>query len=323
VSAPGASFAYAISEAGQATQLPLDGAELAAANAHFLWVHVNGSDPACLAWLRSEDAGIGRSAVDALTARETRPRAAALGHGAIVNLRGPDADPDPHDDTGLVSIRMWAERGRVVSLGYRPLAAMPDLRMAVEGRRVRDAGDFITTLALLLTDRLAPEIREVGDRLDVLEERVAQADQAFREELVEVRTEAIEYRRFIWPQKEAIGRLTGTDFVWLDEDDRLKMREVHDQIARIFEELESIRERAALVSDQLWDLRAEETNRRTLLLSIVAAIFLPLGYVAGLMGMNVPGIPFSHDPHGFWKITGLTVLTGTVLMLWFRRRGWL
>ena len=74
------------------------------------------------------------------------------------------------------------------------------------------------------------------------------------------------------------------------------------------EDLEAVRERSALIHEQLTDLRSEQIEKRALLLSIVALIFLPLTFLTGLLGMNVDGIPFAHGTLGVRR--GMRLLPG-------------
>ncbi len=99
--------------------------------------------------------------------------------------------------------------------------------------------------------------------------------------------------------------MPGLGFDWLAEDDRLHIVEAADRFARMAEELEAVRERAALLHEQITDLRAEQVDQRALYISIVAFIFLPLTFITGLLGMNVEGIPYAHSPLSFWGIAAL------------------
>ena len=89
------------------------------------------------------------------------------------------------------------------------------------------------------------------------------------------------------------------------------------------EELEAVRERAALLHEQITDLRAEQLDQRALLISIVALIFLPLTFITGLLGMNVAGIPYAKEPWAFWGVVGFCVALGLVVVAWFARLHWL
>lgn len=300
--------------------MPLQAAGDASAGADLVWVHVDGGDPGCQAWLR-ERSGLSETVVEALTALETRPRATPIDDGVIVNLRGVNAMPDatPED---LVSIRCWAEAGRVVSLKYRPMSALADMRECMREGRVRDPGDFIAGLAEVLTMRLDPVIARLGDTLDDLEEDVFDGRLQMRSALARVRRNAIELRRFIAPQREALARLSIATFAWLTDEDRMHLREAADRVTRMAEELDAVRERAGVLADQLTDLRAEQMNQRTLVLSVVASVFLPLTFLTGLLGMNVGGIPGSTSPVAFAAISVGCFVLGLALMLFFRRTGW-
>jgi len=137
-----------------------------------------------------------------------------------------------------------------------------------------------------------------------------------------VRSDAIGYRRFVAPQRQALERLAGLMCGWLNEDDRMHLREAADRFARMAEELEAIRERSALLHEQLTDLRAEMLDTRALLLSIVALIFLPLTFITGLLGMNVEGIPYAHEPWAFWGVVGFCVVIAAAITGYFVKARW-
>jgi zinc transporter len=88
------------------------------------------------------------------------------------------------------------------------------------------------------------------------------------------------------------------------------------------EELEAVRERAAIVHDELTDLHAEQMDGRSLLLSIYALVFLPLTFITGLYGMNVP-IPSQNDPRAFWLIVVACVVISLGGVIWFLSKRWI
>ncbi len=138
-----------------------------------------------------------------------------------------------------------------------------------------------------------------------------------------MRSQAIGYRRFVAPDRDALRTLASLDFDWLADDDRLHIVEAADRFARMTEELEAVRERAALLHEQITDLRAEQVDQRALVISIVAFIFLPLTFITGLLGMNVEGIPYAREPWAFWGVVGFCVAIGAIVLGWFIRRHWL
>lgn len=287
----------------------------------FIWIHAEGGDLEGLAALKRFDR-LPDIAASALVAEETRPRCDRVGNGAIINLRG-DAAGDAGSDR-LVSIRFWVDGRRVYSVTRRPLAAMPSVEALAAAGKIADPGDLIAAFARSISADLDPEVAALGDRLDDCETALEPRHiYRLRSEIAALRSEAIGLRRFIAPDRDALLTLAGLDMAWLGEDDRLHIREAADRFARMAEELEAVRERAALLHEQLTDLRAEQLDGRALVIAIVALIFLPLTFVTGLFGMNVDGIPFAHAPGAFWTITGLSIAAALGLAYWFARIHWL
>jgi len=286
-----------------------------------VWVQIDGREPRNRQWLERLS-GLPMPVVSALTAVETRPRCEQIDGGALINLRGlgetPEDDPDK-----LVSIRIWAERGRVISIGYRSLAAMPALRAKMLAGEIRDPGDLISALAMAITVTLDEEIAALGDELDECETSF-DADKAYsmRRAIARTRSAAIGYRRFVVPQRQALERLADLPVDWLEDEDRMHLREAADRFARMAEELEAIRERAALMHEQLTDMRAEQIEARTLTLSIVALVFLPLTFITGLLGMNVEGIPFADASWAFWGIVAFCLAAAALIAGYFVRARW-
>jgi zinc transporter len=295
-------------------------AALAYAGPGFLWTHVE-SDGDELPVVVGPD--IPDVAANALVATETRPRCERIDQGAIVNLRGPAAVDTDNSDR-LVSIRMWARAGKVDSVTRRPLAATAAVTAQMEAGGILDPGDLVTAYAREISAALDPQVAALGDELDDCESGLESANKfRLRTAITRIRSEAIAFRRFVAPDRDALTQLTAMDFDWLAEDDKLHIREAADRFARMTEELEAVRERSALLHEQLTDLRAEEIDQRSLLISVVAFIFLPLTFITGLLGMNVQGIPDAQDPWAFWEVVVLCVLLGIGVLAWFVRRQWI
>ncbi len=305
----------------KASELPfVDGAALFG-NANLVWLHLDGQLEEARDWIdgQTEIPSIVRNA---LRASETRPRSDILDGGSIINLRGLGEKPEEAADP-LVSIRFWAEKGRVISLSYRPLEGLNDVIDLFVGGQIRDPGDLITAFATEMSKGLDPKVAALGDGLDDIEARIEENNaRSTRRRVSKIRAQAIGYRRFVAPQREALERLSAAQCIWLDEDDQSHLREASDRYARMAEELEAVRERAAVVHDELTDLRTERMDARALLISIVALIFLPLTFITGLLGMNVKGIPFAEELWAFWGVVALCALLGMAVLAYFIRLRW-
>jgi zinc transporter len=150
---------------------------------------------------------------------------------------------------------------------------------------------------------------------------VTRSSHGLRGELADIRRVSIVLRRYMFPQRDALSTLEIEDLPWITGHDRSRLREATERMTRLGEELDAIRDRAQVVHDMLMDMRAEVMNRQMLLLSVVAAIFLPLGLITGLLGINVGGIPGTEYPWAFWVVCFLLVLIGSAQLWLFRRLG--
>lgn len=289
----------------------------------FVWIHLEGKDEADLAFLKQRS-DIPDVAAGALAATETRPRCDRVDDGAILNLRGP-GDLDPDDSDRLVSIRFWVTRTGVTSLSRRHLLATPIVLAKMEAGKVLDPGDLVAAYAWAISTQLDPEVAALGDTLDKVESELDEARSLYplRRTITAVRSAAIGFRRFVAPDRDALRTLVDLDFDWLGEDDRLHIVDAADRFARMAEELEAVRERAALLHEQITDLRAEQIDQRSLLIAVVAFIFLPLTFITGLLGMNVEGIPYAHEAWSFWGVVAFCVLVALGVLAWFTWRKWL
>ena len=288
-----------------------------------LWVHLNRDSDDTRQWLH-ESSGLDPLVVDALLAESTRPRCAQMGPGVLLFLRGVNlnAGADPED---MVSIRVWLEADRIVSVRLRRLMSIDDLRTSIEqGHGPTGAGDFVAHLADRLATRMAGVIGDIDDEVDRLQDSVLETEsRQLRTALNDLRREIIALRRYLAPQRDALARLTHLKIDWLSERDVLEIREEADRVTRYVEDLDSARERAGVTQEELTNRLSEQLNARMYVLSVVAAIFLPLGFLTGLFGINVGGIPLAENPSGFLDIVVLLALITGLQVLLFRWRRWL
>jgi len=286
-----------------------------------LWLHLDRSEACSKDWL-SDESALGEVASGALLAEETRPRCVVLPDGLLIILRGVNLNPgaDPED---MVSLRMWLEPARVITLRRRHLVAVRDVQASLDaGAGPTSSGALVAALAERLIERMGPVMQQLDDQLDGIEvEALDDASETLRPRLADMRRQAIALRRHIAPQRDALSTLGMTPTAILSDADRLKLREIGDRVTRYVEDLDALRERAAVTHDELSTRMAETMNRRMYVLSLVAGVFLPLGLITGLLGVNVGGIPGTNYEWGFAIVTaGLLAIGGGAAWLLRARR---
>ena len=284
-----------------------------------LWVHLDRASERARDWLRSSS-GLDAVVVEALLADETRPRVTPFANGLVVILRGVNLNPgaDPDD---MVALRTWIEPRRLITMRTRTLMAVQDVRGEIEaGNGPSTVSDTFVRLVTRLVARVAPVVDGLDEALDRLEERVIESPvRELRTELAALRRTTIGLRRYLAPQRDVLARLGVDGVSLLDDRSRIRLRENVDTMIRYVEELDTVRERGAVLGEELHSLVAERMNRTMYVLSLVGTVFLPLGFVTGLLGVNVAGIPGSDWPLAFEVLAVLLVGVAAFEVMLFRR----
>lgn len=303
-------------DAGAGPSLPRSG---------FRWLHWDLADPGLAAWAETH---LPARAAMALLQRETRPRAFAdpeagpAMEGLVLILRGVNFNPgDKSDD--MVSLRVFVSPSLVVSVRVRRVFSVVALREEIErGQRPGSPAELVWRLIEALTDRIEAESLALETRVDALEETALDGLAPDPGELARLRRAAIRMGRFCRPQAVALEQAAGhaTDFF---QGAALDIR-LHDNASRTRradELLEAARHRLASISDHLDMSQSTRLGRNSYLLSVIAAIFLPLGFLTGVFGVNLGGMPGTASPVAFWILSGAMVLIGiavAIVLRWLR-----
>jgi zinc transporter len=247
-----------------------------------------------------------------------------VGEQLLLFLRGVNLNPgaEPED---MVSVRIFAEAQRVISLRLRPLRASDEvLQLLSEGRGPTSASELLLLMGELLTEKVQALVSDLSELVDLEEEKV-ESDERYTPEngsLQQIRRRAAGLRRFLAPQREIYAQLSRSKWSWFAEADADYWNELNNSLIRYLEELELTRERAALVLESEDRRRSERMNRTMYRFGIITCIFLPMSFITGLLGINVGGIPGAENPYGFLFACAI-VLALAVGQWWlFRRLRW-
>ncbi len=312
--------AYSIDESGSGKAIPEESISAEVKSARLTWVHLDVNQPETKTWLESEATSLDDIVIEALLADETRPRIFQYGQGVMLILRGVNLNENA-DAEDMVSTRLWIESGRIISVRRRRLKAVTDIvDMLDNGKGPDSAGEFIAELCQRLFERMEPVFAELDDRLDEVEEQVMEKPEpAFRQAITEIRKKAILFRRYIAPQKEVVTILRSSELEWLDQHQRRRLQESLDRVVRYIEDIDTIRERAQIIKDELANSLSDQMNKNLYLISVIAAIFMPLGFLTGLLGINVGGIPGVENPAAFFIFCVILVVVVVFQIILFKR----
>jgi len=290
-------------------------------SAGFVWLHFNLADAAAEACIE-QHLHVAPAFMDALreSSRSTRIEDANDTLVAVVNDVAYEFSFDPSEIATLwvnVSPRM------AVTARLHPLRSIDRLRQSVrDGRCMASPVAFLNHLLHDQGDVLVRIVREATLQVDAVEDSLTVGRlQHKRADLGKLRRVLVRLQRLLAPEPGALFRLLKQPPPWITAQDLDELRQATEEFSLIIRDLSELQERIKLLQEEIAALVGEQTNKSVFTLTVVTVLALPINLVAGLLGMNVGGIPLAQSEHGFLQVV-LLVVTVTALAGWlaFRKR---
>ena len=321
---PGLRFAVLLDGKGGARQLGWPEVHAWKRGDGVLWVHLERDIPEAQAWLK-EKSGIDPVFCEALLAEESRPRVEDSEDNVMVVLRGVNRMPGDEDED-LVPVHLWIEPQRVISVRDRDhfLMALRDIRNSFgEKRGPCSSGELFVKIAEKVVKDMEVLLAELDDEVDELDHELHQCDtDEARGKLGDLRRHAIELRRYLAPQREALFRMQVEDATWLSKRDKVRLREVTDRVMRYVEMLDVLRDRTTILHEDLTAMVSEQIAKTSNRLTAIAALLLPPSVLSGMLGVNVEGIPLKDSPYACAGVVAITVAMFAVEFWIMRKLKW-
>ncbi|GAB4141878.1 MAG: magnesium/cobalt transporter CorA [Planctomycetaceae bacterium] len=193
------------------------------------------------------------------------------------------------------------------------------------GRHRKSGADYLFySLLDAIVDGYYPVLESIGDHLQSLENDALEypIPRTLRR-INKTRTQLLDLRRSIWPQREAIMRLVHDEFPVVGIEVQSHLRDVYDHCVQITEVIEMYREMASTLMSTYLSSVANRTNDIMKVLTIMGSIFIPLTFLAGIYGMNFENMPELKIPWAYPFLWGVMIVVSLGLLWFFRRKGWL
>ncbi|HTI38192.1 MAG TPA: magnesium/cobalt transporter CorA [Vicinamibacterales bacterium] len=196
-------------------------------------------------------------------------------------------------------------------------------------RNARALGDGTPALMHRIIDAMVdnyrPEIDELSDRLDAIEEDVFQRTSPnLSRRILDFKRDVSSLRRVVQPERDVVGRLARREFPVIDEQTSFGFRDVYDHLVRLTDESMFFADRITGLLDAHLSQVSNNLNQVMKVLTVIATIFMPLTFVTGLYGMNVDLPHFGLSGTAtFWLLMGLMLLIVAGMIVYFRRRNWI
>ena len=199
-------------------------------------------------------------------------------------------------------------------------------RINTEGSRLRQNSPSYLAYALLdaIVDHCFPILERYGDLLEDLEDQVLESPSAHTlARIHSIKRELSVLRRVMWPMREVIVAMRESELDIITKNTRTFLRDVYEHTVQIVEIIETFRETAAGLTDLHMSAVSNRMNQTMKVLTIMATLFIPITFLAGIYGMNFTFMPELKWRYGYpaFYVLCLAIVSG--LLWFFKRKGWL
>ncbi len=287
----------------------------------FIWLHYNLANTASEKWLH-EHTSLPEEFYDSLHEgpRSTRIELADNTLVAVVNDVVHDFTFEPSD---ISTLWLSVDKQIVISARRKPLRAVDSLRNAVRnGEPIRSSVELLIHLLRDQADALIKIVRDAISTVDGIEDNLLAGKLTTkRASLGALRRVLVRLQRLLAPEPAALFRLLQKPPAWVAEIDAQELRQSTEEFSMVLADMASLQERIKLIQEEIAALASEATNHSLFVLTVVTVLALPINIIAGLLGMNVGGIPLAQSEHGFLVVV-VIVASFTVIAGWlaFRRQ---
>ena len=287
----------------------------------FLWLHFNLAHSATEKWLHDHT----DSPEEFFESLHQGSRSTRIEHAdqhliAVINDVLHDFSFDPSE---IATLWINLNSKLMISARRKPLKSVDHLRNAVNrGEVFHSPAELLTHLLRDQADVLTGIVRDATTKIDDVEDHfLSERMGRKRANLGELRRLLVRLQRLLAPEPAALFRLLQKPPVWMAENDVHELRQSTEEFSVVLSDMASLQERIKLLQEEIAAHVGEQNNRSLFLLTIVTVLALPINIIAGLMGMNVGGIPLAQDEHGFWIVVAIVVSFTILAVLFVYRRG--
>lgn len=289
-----------------------------------LWVHLNLASSEAVQWLEQK-AGLDEWAIQTLSdKKESRPRTIVHQDALLLVLRTVNLTPRSQPDD-MVFLRLWATKERMITVRIHPAISFKEIMDDfTQNSGPRDINALIQTVLENTLDSTADTVSDMEDQVDAMEEKIITRKPypALFDDLSELMRQLVIMHRFLSPERDALDALTRKETPWFNKGLERSSKDSFNRMQRIIEDIVLLRERVRINQEALNQHDAKKSQKNMYILSIIATIFLPMSFMASLLGMNVGGIPFASAPYGLAASFIIIVFIAGILAFIFRKLKW-
>ena len=193
--------------------------------------------------------------------------------------------------------------------------------------RIRNAGTDYLMFSILdaVVDNYFNVIETLSSKIEIIEDQLFEdsVESGITQDIQEIKKEILRIRKAVVPLREVINRMEKTDTTLIEDRTRNYIRDLYDHIVQVNESVDIYREMIWGLMDMYMSTISNKMNEVMKVLTIMATIFIPLTFMAGIYGMNFDNMPELHAKYGYFYLLGAMVIVFFALLWYFRRKKWI
>ncbi len=291
-----------------------------------IWIDVQGFGDESLMRQIAEVFSIHPLAIEDIVNYPHRPAAEMFDDQLLVIARMVSLDGPQQIEMQQVSVLVGEQY--VITFQEHPCELLEPIRRRIRSGNnpIRRRGAAYLAYAILDTvvDSYYPAVESIGDYLESLEDVVvSDPSPQLLQKLNRMKNQLVNLRRVIWPQRDAIHRLVHDESPFFDEHLRIYLRDTFDHCVQTSEVIEMYREMVTGLINTYLSSIANRTNEVMKVLTIMASIFIPLTFMAGVYGMNFEAMPELKLKWSYPLLWLVMLGTAGGMLIYFRHLGWI
>lgn len=199
-------------------------------------------------------------------------------------------------------------------------------RLRNNAPRLRKEGPDYLAYALIdtIVDHYFKVMEAFGDEIEALEDHILENSyDDIPERIHAIRRKVIYFRKALWPLRDSLNTLMREESHLIQEENKIYFRDVHDHLVQIIDGIENYRDMILGMLDMYMSQVSNKMNEVMKVLTIIATIFIPLTFIAGVYGMNFENMPELSVPWAYPTIWGVMIAITIGMVYYFRKKKWL
>ena len=192
--------------------------------------------------------------------------------------------------------------------------------------KIRGFGNDYLLYALIdaIVDNYFTVLEQIGEKIETLEDEVLEnPSSSIMSAVHSMKRELIFLRKSVWPLREVINNLQRGETKLIDKHTQIYLRDVYDHTIQVIDAVETFRDMASGLADLYLSSISNKMNEVMKILTIFAAIFIPLTFIAGVYGMNFYFMPELKWRYGYFAVWGIIFTVALGMLLYFKKKKWI